>query len=488
VTNAQKHRIVLFIPNVSWLNERLLMSVPHSIAILSSILRDKFHVEIVDATANNLSPGQCKSMLQSIRPDAVLFSGLATFHHPKSIHYAIKIAKEACPDVVTVLGGIYPTIQPEVAARDKNVDFVFLGHAEERVSDFLEAVFKGDLGVLKKMPGIGFHEPVTGQFICNPVKTVIGQVKDQVKPDYTLMDLTPYLVTDSLIGPTKTVSSVLVAPILTSYGCPFECNFCATRTISGRLVAYRPLDDIFEEMDYFVSAYGVKVFKLSDDNLLLKRERIEAICKEFQGKRWGDDVCWKTGGLMAKLLDEQLLEMLAGSGCTEIVISVESGSERVHREIIKKRIVLGDVPRIVRKCKELGVLIRGTFVIGFPGERWDEIRQTFAFAEECDFDLCHFLIATPLPATELYEQARKSGVLTDDFTLIDPVISGFNTGFIETDEFTAQELAILRAFEWDRINFKTPEKTETIAKMYNMTPEQLRNHRKYTRSVLGHIR
>ena len=65
----------------------------------------------------------------------------------------------------------------------------------------------------------------------------------------------------------------------------------------------------------------------------------------------------------------------------------------------------------------------------------------------------------------IYELAKKQGLLSPYFSFTDSRFFGFGQGFITTDEFTPFELMILRAFEWDRINFKSPEKKAKIAKL-----------------------
>jgi len=143
------------------------------------------------------------------------------------------------------------------------------------------------------------------------------------------------------------------------------------------------------------------------------------------------------------------------------------------------------VPGIVSKCRQLGIDLGANFVIGFPGETWEELRETFRFAESCGFDLTHFHIATPLPGTELYHIAKNRGLLPDNFSFFDKKYFGFGQAFISTDEFTAQELMVLRAYEYDRINFSTPEKIAKVAEMMLVDQEELREHRRQTRLNCG---
>lgn len=69
--------------------------------------------------------------------------------------------------------------------------------------------------------------------------------------------------------------------IISSYGCPFNCLFCATRTISGRKIAFRPADDVLEEIDYFIRQKQVKTIVFIDDCMLADKERAKYIFNEI---------------------------------------------------------------------------------------------------------------------------------------------------------------------------------------------------------------
>ena len=131
--------------------------------------------------------------------------------------------------------------------------------------------------------------------------------------------------------------------------------------------------------------------------------------------------------------------------------------------------------------------ICSNFVVGFPGDTWDDIRETFEWADGLRrdglLDYVLFSIATPLPNTELLNQAMLGGYLQDDF---DPnQFYGFGKGLITTEEFTPDELQILRAYEWDRINFKTDDDKKKISKMLGITLDELDMWRRETRSQTG---
>ena len=379
-----------------------------------------------------------------------------------------------------MLGGVYPITLPDEAIKDINVDWLFLYHAEGRINAFLELLITGQTEHAQAVPGIGYRD-TTGAMVLTSLKERIGDVKEMVRPDYSLIDVKQYLKQEHLDYQFN--SERPTSFCLTSFGCPYNCVFCASRTISGRKVAYRPVEHILDEIDMLYNEYGVRNIIFLDDALLANRKRITELLQGIIEKKI--DLTWKAATVAAWHLDEELLRLMKRSGCVQITISIESGSQRVLKEVIHKPLKLEIVPPIIAICRELGIDLGANFVIGLPGETWDEIRETFAFAEHCDFDVAHFHIATPLPQTDLYHISKEKGYLPDDFSFTDPKYFGFCSGFITTEEFTPMELAIVRAFEWDRINFGTPEKIRRVARIYNTTEAYLNEHRRQTRRHLG---
>jgi len=481
MTTAPHHTalVALVIPNSRWQGKKGWMILPHAALILTAVLKGEFDFRILDANAADLSEDDVRAWLREHRPRVVLVSALAVEYH-RQYHAVPALVRECCPDAVTVLGGVYPTVLGEEAVRDRNIDWIFIGHAEERVVDFLKLVLAGEDDRVRALPGVGYRDE-RGEPVINPVTSYVINLKKLVRPDYSLIDVAAYV--DQSSKDYQFNARVRSAPIISSYGCPYNCLFCATRTISGRGVVYRPLEEVLEEIDFLRTRFGVGHLVFIDDCLLGNRPRIEALLGAMIERGWG--LTWKAASVSAWHLDESLLRLMKASGCVQLTISVESGSPRVLNRVIRKPLKLQSVPPVVRWCKEIGIDIGANFVIGFPGETWEELRQTFAFADRCGFDLAHFHIATPLPKTDLYLLAREQGVLPADFSFTDPKYLGFAQAFIATDEFTPFELMVLRAFEWDRINFCTPERTAKAARMMNMTVEELAEHRRQTRRKLG---
>ena len=144
--------------------------------------------------------------------------------------------------------------------------------------------------------------------------------------------------------------------------------------------------------------------------------------------------------------------------------------------------MLDKVPHILDLAKSLNFEIAANFVFGFPGETWDQIRDTCRYAERLNVDIVNFHLATPLPKTELMEICLRGGYLKSEDS---GELFGYTRGVIQTPDFNPMELQILRAFEWDRINFPNPERKSRVAKMEGISVEELEEWRVRTRRNLG---
>ena len=166
------------------------------------------------------------------------------------------------------------------------------------------------------------------------------------------------------------------------------------------------------------------------------------------------------------------------SGCEYINVAIESGSERVTRDIVLKPLDYDHAKKMVSYAQKKGLFVSGNFIIGFPTETWSEIRKTIDFAQEINVDYAKLFIAIPLRNTEMYDLAERTNSIIKETYDADSMWSV--GGLIKSKEWTANDLTILRAYEWDRINFYNPKKLKRIADRMAITVEELNQIRKRT--------
>lgn len=473
------NRILLTVPNTGWFGKRRWIAPPLTLGLLAAIVPDRYETSVLDPNRDDLGFDETVALIAASNPDVAAVTCLSLEYAP-SLHKLTAAIRAAAPQTVIIVGGVYATTSPELAMRDGTVDFAVLGEGERRFPRLLK-VLNGEENDLAALDGLAYRK--NGNLIINPIVNFIKNLDEVPFPAYAKVGFADYFSTNNQYAVVANARYQPYAFIMTSRGCPYKCIYCSTHAIDGRKVRWRSAENVLAEIDRLVGEFGVREINFLDDNLVLNRPRFVNILNGLIERDY--DLHWKSLNLAVFLLDDQLLELMRESKCYQLILAIESGSQRVLDDVLKKPLKIDKAPAVVAKAKELGFETAADFIIGSPGETWDEIRETFRFADELDVDMVLFHISTPLPSTELYNIARTEGLLPAGFDFGDAVFFGFGRGVINTDEFRAEELHMLRALEWDRINFKTPEKRERFARMAGVTQEELKKWRRNTIRNLG---
>ncbi len=351
---------------------------------------------------------------------------------------AFKVAstvKAISSDIVTVVGGIHVSTYPEECISQPHVDYIVAGEGELPMAGLLKVIQKGSLDGLDRVKGIGFKKD--GRPVLNPREEPIKDLDALPYPARHLLPMERYFEASRSFKTGR--HGKKFACILTSRGCPFKCNFCVSYKLMGRIWRYRSPENVVDEIEALVKDYGVSFIHFEDDNMTLKKERVERICDLIIER--GLKIRWDTpNGIMAHTIaDEGVLRKMKASGCQHICVAPESGNQYVVDNIIKKKIDLGKIEEVVKICKRIGLKVDAFFVIGLVGETKEQIEDSIRFARKLralGASRCHFHIATPFEGTEMYAEAKKKGYLVD---APDGCIR-LETPRISTDEFTVEDI------------------------------------------------
>jgi len=331
---------------------------------------------------------------------------------------------------------------------------------------------------MEKIDGLAYR--LNDNLIIQKVENYIQNL-DNFFPCYDNLNFSDYSHHKNKKSPYIMPRRLPYAETISSRGCPNNCIFCSSNAINGRKIRARSADSILKEIDWLVKKYGIKELIFLDDNFHFNRKRVKEILAGLIKRSY--DLEWKTTNSQISLWNDELLELVKESGCYQLSIAPECGSiEQLEliRKPSPKKTFLNAKP-IVKKAKELGMNTIGSFIIGIPGETWDQIKQTSKYAEELDLDYCAFNIATPLPKTELYYNCKKNKLIPKEFGFNNLGFKGFGIPNITTNEFTPSELLMFRIMEWDRINFSSPEKIKRVAEVNGLTIDEIEEWRKDTR-------
>lgn len=464
---------MLVIPNQKWYrNEAYWHLHPYPLAILASMFdRSLYDIRICDANLDNFSRQQFEAVVMDWKPDLVGASVLAN-EFGCTGHIALESVKRVRRDAVTVLGGVFPTTRPADAIKHPAVDYVVIGEGEYVFPKLVEHL-NGDA----ELPSAGLAFRTRDGTTIQDRAPFVEPLDALPYPDFFRI---PYLryANESFKHVVDAPRALPYAKMITSRGCPIGCTFCQVEVISGKITRYQSASRVVDEMEWLIEKYGVKAIDFLDDNFLGHKGRSHAIFDEMIKRKV--PVVWNAANVSSWFLNDELLEKMRASGCQYVSIAVESGVERVLKHIIKKPVKLTHVKAMVEKVRSLGMDSTTLWVIGSPGETWDEIRETIRVAEWIDADYTKINVATPYPGTELFDMAVAGGYLESTFDF-DNLAWGQAT--LSTEEFRASDLTVLRAFEWDRINFARPDKRARIASMMGITPAELEQIRRTTRQT-----
>ena len=258
--------------------------------------------------------------------------------------------------------------------------------------------------------------------------------------------------------------------MITSRGCPFNCNFCSVHLHMGKTFRAHSVDYVINHIEHVVNKYKVKTIFFEDDNLTFDLKRFEAICDQIIEK--SIKFHWETpNGIRADYLTRNLLKKMKRSGCQSVFFGIESGDQYVLDNIIDKSLNLKDVINVAKICKEIGINTAAFYIIGFPGEKKKHMLRTIELALRLkkEYDVGMLLhIATPSLGTRLYKECKEKGFIQGDLTsrAFSEVRQTRGMPLISTEDFMASEvkeiasMAVQRYKKLALINyFKNPRKT-----------------------------
>jgi anaerobic magnesium-protoporphyrin IX monomethyl ester cyclase len=448
-------RVVLVVPNFHWVDNdknALWHYLPYNLCLLAACIRDIADVSIVDAYKNNMSEETLRVVLSDMKPDLVGITVLMDKYGPSG-HTVAKIAKAL--GAYVVMGGVYASMNSGNVILDKNIDLVVQGEGEE--------VFRSLI--------LGVYNNTNSQSIISGKR--ITNLDSIPLPAYDLLDMKEYMYSadrNSVDRP----SLLPYGHVMTSRGCPFGCCFCQVEQISGKEFRPRSPQNVLNEIKWLKDTYNIKSLIFDDDNLLTDQQRAKDIFQGMIDRRLV--MPWKMIATAAFKLDWDIIQLMKQSGCEYVNIAIESGCERVLHKVINKPVNLEHARDMVKCLQREEIYVAANFIVGFPTETWDEIRESLEYANRLNADYTKIFAAMPLRNTRLWKMCEEQDAFKKDFT----GNVQWNKGQIETKDFTANDLTILRAFEWDRINFSDANKRRRTCQMMGITEEELLKIRRET--------
>ena len=410
---------------------------PLGVMMIASQAREAGHpdVHILDMKVEGWTPEQCVAELERLRPDVVGLSAMT--YEAGCLHQVAKLVKARLPGTVVVAGGPHPSVACDDVMRDEAVDFVVRGEGEFTFAELLDGI-AADRADWTGCQGIAWRRGA--EVVTELDRPAPNDLDAMPFPAWDLVDHAKYhrVPRGGVIYAHKEF-----ATMFSSRACPWRCTYC--HNSFGKKFRERSGENVLREMELLVTKYGVKEFVFMDDIFNLRRERAATIARGIIERGWKVRLTFPNG-FRGDILDEELVLLLKQAGMYRCMVAVESASPRIQK-VMKKNLKIEKVRKIVDFIAAQGVMVHGAFMLGFPTETEQEMRDTIDWAASSSFHTAAFFRVIPFKGTELFDQVEHAGfTLPTDWSAYEPYQSDINLSLVPEDKILSLRKSAYRRF------------------------------------------
>jgi radical SAM superfamily enzyme YgiQ (UPF0313 family) len=396
------------------------MPFPFYLAYTSALLENVTdELLVMDCLASRIDHKDFFKKCKSFNPEISIIETAST-----SFKNDIEICKKLKDqtDSIIVLTGPHATIfYREILSKYPFIDLVVLGEYELTILELVKSISSGK--DFKKIRGLAFKK---GNKIISSVRPLLQNLDELPFPAWHLFPMDKY--NDAFCRKYPNFQ------LLSSRGCLFKCIFCLyPQTMEFRTFRFNSPERTIKEMKYVIEKYKSQEIYFDDSTFTMNMDRIFKLCNLIINE--DIDVDWSCM-THAQVMNKDLIDKMSRAGCTGIKFGIESANQNmIYR--MGKALNLEHAKKVFKLCKEAGMRVHLTFMLGLPGETKKSMKKTIRFAMEVDPDSAQFSIATPFPGTEFYRMAKENGwLIEEDFSLYD----GNNRSVISYPNMTNTDL------------------------------------------------
>lgn len=396
------------------------------LAQMAALLHPTYTVEVVDAIAHRMRWPEFEALLQEKRPRYYLTQ--VTGPTLLNDMYGTFLARSV--GAATIAFGTHVTPMPgQMMEQYPSLDYVLRGEPELTLMELIETLEtvrparphpglldrwgdlfhaadpnwqppppgpNGPLPLNRLLPAVkGLVWRNGSEMVINPDRPFIRRLDDLPLPMHQMLPLPRYRM-PLIKGPFSFV--------VTSRGCPAGCTYCIKHVSYQNTVRIRSPENIVAEL-WELDRLGIHNVHMYADLFTVDREQVvrlaEMLIKDGPRIRW-------TCNSRVDFVDQEMLQLMARSGCWFISWGIESA----NREILKrarKGYRPDQAPRALAWAREAGIKNWGYFILGLPGETEETIRETIDLAKRLPLDLVLFHIAAPHPGTPFFFEVLENG-------------------------------------------------------------------------------
>jgi anaerobic magnesium-protoporphyrin IX monomethyl ester cyclase len=379
---------------------------------LKRLVEDRF-----EGDYNAVFAREIERFLAEFNPRFVGISALFNSSQ-RYIQHLVQTCKDFDPGIITLAGGGLPSAAYKLMLEAcSGLDAICKGEGELPMRALLDADDPWQV-IHSHRSWISRAELAHGKA---PQHTFIDDL-DEIPPfDFNSIDLDFYnnrSIDKQYAGQPKREMA-----IHTSRGCPFLCVFCSNPSLHGRDVRTMSVERVVSDVRRMKDEFGMTVLLMEDDHFFNDKERAKTILRELAAI--GIRVEFPNG-VAVYAIDEEVAELFSAAGVSAVALAVESGSDHVLNNIIRKPLKKRLVRPAVEALRKFNVRSHVFIVLGLPGEQDEHRAETLQMLLDCGFDWVHVFLAMPIFGSRLYDICLANGYIenpsSQDFVATKSVI------------------------------------------------------------------
>jgi len=412
---------ILFVepPKHFWFVMGEYLPPPLGILELAGYIEEKtpdVEVEMLDCQAESLDWDALQKRIESSSPDIVASSSLATCNAYTTVR-TLATAKKVNPSILTIAGGQHFSATADESLRTyPEIDAVVRGEGEETLVETIKAAQNSKPFV--DVGGISFRKGE--KMFHNPDRPFITNLDQLPMPAYHLVEehIRKYHFT-------MMTGRAVYALVEGSRGCPHRCTFCSQWKHWRGTYRSKSPKRIADEFQHVHDDFGAEFLWLTDDNFSLGPQA-RRLCDEIVTRGLAQDIMWFVQARCDDMVrNKDLLPRMRSAGNMWILAGAESGSE-ITLGRVRKGISPEETREAVRLMKRSGIFAQTTLIIGHREDTHEKLDALRRFVNDIDPDLAIFMVLTPFPNTEVYEEAHKQGWIEDwnwaNYDMVHPIM------------------------------------------------------------------
>ena len=380
--------------------------------------------------------------LKQLNQTPLMVCMTATSAHLDEAREIARSARQIVPAALRIIGGPHVSVAAAEFLSMSEFNIACIGEGVETLSEIaLRASMAGELD-FSTIEGITYKHD-NGNVYSNPLRVPLFELDEYPFPSDSL---------DFFRGPAENPAEnqTQLIYILSGYGCPHDCIFCAQRSIHGRKIRERSAENIIEEISGLY-ARGFRKFAFVQETFLNRKTRIESFCRLIEDS--GMQIGW-TAEARADQLDYGQLKRMRSAGLRFIQIGVESGDPVLLKKL-GKGIDLDQIVQIRNWCSQLKINTAFYLLVGLPDQGWQSLLRSALFMKNHPpFNRitkhAAVSIAIPYPGTRMWQEqtvrlvdikaTRTSWPQRNPEVIADDVGRFVGKNYTETDDLTSNEI------------------------------------------------